>query len=276
MSIARAWVIVLVILCCSCGFLNKAVADTVWLVIAASGKSIIPLLETKKRLIHDWPSITIITTDDCKNAQPGFFVLAAEIATDISRARKAVANLKRVVPDAYLKKCVIREQSCLFLGIPLVHHSIENVPGNVVSWSDADRITELKHLHGDKFIMVKRVFDPDDESFREGRQEQIYFFTGNPIQAVLLNDNCWDFGGVDSHGNLLAFHCASMAAGDHLIHTSMVYRLEPIKKIFEKSYCRNPILISDKQIMYEDESVDANGQLSLTRITEAFPLSEKK
>ena len=275
MNIARAWIIVLVILCCSCSFLNKAVADTVWLVIAASGKSIIPLLETKKRLIHAWPAITIITTDDCKNVQPGFFVLAAEIATDRSRAQKAVANLKRVVPDAYLKKCVIREQTRLSLGIPLVHHSIENVLGNMVNWSDADRITELKHLHGDKFIMVKRVFDPDDESFREGRQEQIYFFKGNPIQAVLLNDNCWDFGGVNSYGKLLAFHCASMVAGDHLIHTSIVYRLEPLKKIFERSYCRNPILVSDKQIMCEDESVDANGQLSLTRVTESFPRSEK-
>ena len=60
MNIARAWIIVLVILCCSCSFLNKAVADTVWLVIAASGKSIIPLLETKKRLIHDWPAITMM------------------------------------------------------------------------------------------------------------------------------------------------------------------------------------------------------------------------
>ena len=275
MSMARAWIIVLVILCCSCNFLNKARADTAWLVIAASGKSIIPLLETKKRLIHDWPAITIITTDDCKNAQPGFFVLAAEITADRALAQKTVANLKRVVPDAYLKKCVIREQSRLSFGIPLIHHSIKNVPGNVVNWSDADRITELKHLHGDAFIIVKRVFCPDDESFREGRQEQIYFFKGNPIQAVLLNDNCWEFGGVDSHGNLLAFHCASMVAGDHIIHTSMVYFLEPIKKIFEKFCCRNPILISDKQIMCEDESVDANGQLSLTRVIESLALSEK-
>jgi hypothetical protein len=254
----------------------EAWGDTVWLVVSASGRSVLPLIEKKNSLNRDWPSAIIVASDDCKNARPGFFVLAVEVAKDKSQAEKILFALRKSVPDAYLKRCEVLEKSRLSFGIPLIDPSIQDVPRDVVNWDDTDRITELRNLRDMDFIIVKKVFVPKDDSFREGRRTEIYFFRGDPKKAVLLDKDCWDFGGINYRGSLLTFHCACEVAGDHFIHRSMVYRLQPPEKIFERTYCRNPELLRDNLVRCEEESVDADGELHLKAVEQPLTREGEK
>lgn len=268
------WIISLVFL--GCAWQCNAMPDTVWLVIGASGKSLVPLIEAKQRLIGDWPEATIMTTDDCMNAKPGFFVLATELAKSKVQAQEAVAKLRQLVPDAYAKRCDILDKSRLAMGIDLVDPSIEKVPSDAVNWSDEDRITELICLNNTDFLIVQRVFDSEDTGFREGRQQRILFFRDNPNNSILLNSGCWDFGGLYYNYPFLAFHCAHEVAGDYLIHRCEVYCLEPHGKIFEKLYCRNPVLLENKRLRCEEEDVNAEGKLSLTAVEQPLPISRSQ
>lgn len=263
------WIISLVLL--GCAWQSDARSDTVWLVIGASGKSLVSLIEAKQRLIRDWPQATIMVTDDCVNVKPGFFVLAAEVASSKVQAQQAVTKLRQLVPDAYLKQCDILDKSRLAMRIPLVDSSIEKVPADAVNWGDEDRVTELILLNNTDFLIVQRVFDPGDTGFREGRQQKILFFRDDPNKSILLNSDCWDFGGLYYHYPFLAFHCADQVAGDYLIHKCEVHRLEPPGKIFQKLYCRNPVLLGDKRLRCEEEAVDAEGELSLTTVEQRLP-----
>ena len=137
-----------------------------------------------------------------------------------------------------------------------------------------DRITELICLNSTDFLIVQRVFDLEDTGFREERQQRILFFRDNPNNSILLNSGCWDFGGLYYNDPFLAFHCAHEVAGDYLIHRCEVYCLEPPGgKIFEKLYCRNPVLLENKRLRCEEEDVNSEGKLSLTAIEQPLPIS---
>jgi len=245
---------------------TQTYADTVWFVVAATSKTLTPIIEVKKNLAAQWPESFITTTDDCYHDRAGLYLLAVKRSGSKAAAMFILKKLREQIADAYYFVCHIKPQSRLSLGIPLIDPSIEKVPEDAVNWSDRDRVTELRHLINDEFIVLKKLYDSDDQSFREGRRVDVFFVTSKAKNASLLTENCWDFGGVSYTGNTLAFHCASMVAADHLIHNVMVFHLKSLQKVFEKDYCRNPVLLGDRRIKCEEETVDVNGKLILKHI----------
>lgn len=270
---AKYLCIIFMVFLSSCKQTN-AKSDTLWLVIGASSQSLTPIIKEKQRLVRNWPSASIVSTDDCKHARRGFFVLTVIREKSKTKAQQAVAKLKKQVPDAYIKRCVIVNRSRLALGVPLVHPSVERVLDDVINWRDEDRVTELRHLNNTYYLIIQRVYDPKDTSYREGRQQRILLFKDDPTESVLLNDQCWDFGDFSYHNPYVAFHCASMVAGDHFIHTSEIYHLQPPRKLSEKIYCRNPVIHGDRQWTCQEETVDAEGKLSFTPIEQMLPTKE--
>jgi hypothetical protein len=254
-----------IIFCCS----TEVKAETLWLIVGATTQTPSPLIEAKNKLLSHWPEVSIVATEDCTNTKNSFYVLSLDKTKTRNEALISLTRARKEVADAYLLNCMIKPESRLAFGIPLIDSSLEKVPENSVNWTDNDYITEVKLLGDDTFLILKRIYDPEDEGFREGRRLDIYFFHNNPKQAHLLRPNCWDFGGESYDGKVLAFHCAHMVAGLHMIHEVEAYKLQPLQKIFNKTYCRNPHL-SDKSLTCEEELVDAQGELILKVVKESL------
>lgn len=247
--------------------------ELTWLVITASGQAIVPLLQKKAELAKKWPNATLIRSSDCKNLRSGLYMLAVAKGADAKEAEGHLRKVRQAVPDAYIRKCEIREQSLLAFGLPVVHSSIEGVPADAVNWSDKDRTSELKLLDSLGYLFIERTYDPAYEGPREGRAQAVYFIAHANKKLMLLDTDCWGLGSVDHKNDMVAFHCASRAAADHIIHTAKAFRLKPVELVFTREYCRNPRFGAGDMISCEEERVDAQGKLHLVR--KSLPLGKK-
>jgi hypothetical protein len=235
---------------------------TKWLVIAASKKQIPPSITALKDLRQSWPDATIIASNDCSNLSPGLYLTVASVQPDRAAAQSAVARLRSQVPDAYIRACTVRPGSRLQFDIPLLDPSIENVPTDVVNWTDADRISQVETLPDHAYLWIRRQYVPDPNDPNEGRRAAILFFENSPSDARQLESDCPDFS-FTAQANRIAISCARAVAAENLFHSIDVFKRPGLEKIASTEHCRKPQLTSTA-LTCQQEHVGPDGQLHLT------------
>jgi hypothetical protein len=233
-----------------------------WLVVAASSHQIAPVLAPADTLKTSWPNVEVIASQDCSNLVPDLYLAVVSTQTDRAKAQSDSARLKSEIPDAYVRACTVRPESRLQLGIPLLDPSIDKVPGDVVNWTDADRLSQVFALPTGGHLWVRRQYQPAPEDLNEGRRTTVLFFAQNPSNPRKLESDCPQFSHTEQ-GNLIALLCAREVAGDNLFHTIDIFQLPGLEKIASVEHCRKPQL-SGLDLSCETEQVGSDGELRLT------------
>jgi hypothetical protein len=249
----------------ACSHKPAHAASPTWLAIAAAGKQLQPVMARRQTIVQEFPESFVARTRDCINLNTDVYVLVAAQSSTQEEAGKQLSQLKRRVPDAYLRRCDARESSLISLGIPTVHPSVWQVPAEAVNWGDEDRTTELKPLGGRRLLLVEREYRKGEDSPREGRTEIISYLADGGGQRIVLERDCFDIGRASLSANRIAFHCASGAAAETTIHTTNVYDLGSGKRIVTQKSCRDPKFESANALTCKEETVDGDGELRLRR-----------
>jgi hypothetical protein len=256
MPVSFAWVTVA--LAC---LLSAPSPSGKWLVVAASSRQVAPALTSAKTLKASWPDVAVIASQDCSNLAPDLYLAVVSMQTDRAAAQSEAARLKSQVPDAYFRACTVRPQSRLQLAVPLIDASIENVPGDVVNWTDADRISQVVTLP-EGHLWLRRQYQPDPDDPNEGRRTAVLFFNQSPSDAHQLESDCQQFS-YTAQAGVIAISCAREVAADNLLHTIDVFRRPGLEKITSVDHCRKP-QITGAALTCDEEQVGPDGKLRLT------------
>lgn len=244
----------------------RANVGRVWLAVVASEKSP-ELIATKVRsLAEHFPRGLVFTAADCGGAS-NLFGFAADIATEPSAAEAALAKVRSTVPDAYLKRCDVKERSLLAHRVHAVDPSIANVPGDAVNWDDEDRVSTMFRLSDGRVLALIRYYEAASEDPLEGKRTRIELFT--ETARVLLTRNCLMPGGISVRKGLVAIQCVVGQAADNLMHDITVFASTG-RELLTASHCRDPRWVDDNVIECKEESVDAAGTVILKPKRTAF------
>ena len=99
------------------------IAPIQWLVIAGSADTVTAALNLQQALKPLWPEAKIIATSDCYNLRPRLYVVAAAVVEDRDSALAGARKLQAKVAGAYPRMCIVKVNSRIALGIPLVDGS---------------------------------------------------------------------------------------------------------------------------------------------------------
>jgi hypothetical protein len=234
--------------------------ERVWLVIGASDSSPAEIARKARALSARLHGGIVVQTADC-GVKPSVFAWVAEVARSEDAARSALERTRAEVSDAYVKPCDVRPGSLLSLRVTAVDPSIADVPADAVNWSREDRVSSAVPLKGDGAIVIVRAFAPDPEDPLEGRRERLVL-ARTPDQRVTLDDNCVSAGAISARSGAIALHCAREQAGDHLLHSVLVFDAAG-KKVAEVTHCRDPRPDGPDRFVCRAEAVDAAGRLTL-------------
>ena len=236
--------------------------ETKWLVIASSQREVVPALAATRKLQTAWPNATVVASGDCDSLRLGLYLAVAQIVPNRAEADAALVKLKSDVPDAYLRECHPKVNSTLAAGVPLVDPSIAKVPVDSVNWSDKDRISSVQKLSGKSYLWIRRWYSPVAEDPLEGRREAVLYFDEKPENAKELQAGCTNAQAIE-RGELLALTCAREAAGDNLLHETILFDIISGKSLKSISHCREPAFASPVELTCKAESVNAQGELKL-------------
>ncbi|HKO06682.1 MAG TPA: hypothetical protein VJ487_03130 [Alphaproteobacteria bacterium] len=238
-----------------------ALAEQVFLVVAASNKDPALIADIGRKLAPVAPHGLAIETGDC-GEQRHLLAFAAEISSSSQDARAALDRIKATIKDAYIKKCDVKPGSLLSLRISAVDPSIAAVPRNAVNWSDSDRISAVLPLSQDASLVIVRHFVEAPDDPLEGRRERILLARSSG-ERVVLSDNCYNLGDPSTADGLIAFDCAREEAGDQLLHSVEVVT-EGGQHLKEIEHCRKPKWIDKMELACQMEAVRSDGTLVLT------------
>jgi hypothetical protein len=239
---------------------NPARADQVWLVITASSSSAAAIAEKAKTLGVRAPHGLVVQTTDCSE-KTNMFTWVHEVALSGEAAQAALSRARERVKDAYVKRCDAKPNSLLSLRMTAVDTSIADVPKDAVNWEDADRVTMARPLPDGRTLVIARYYVKVAEDPLEGRRERV-ILAESANKRIVLEENCFNPGSLATSKGHIAFDCAKEQAGDHLLHSVVVFD-ETGKKLKEIERCRRPRWTSDVVLVCEEESVDADGRLKL-------------
>lgn len=242
---------------------TTAAASTRWLVLGASEATPGAIAKRARAMAEEAGAGQglVLSTADCGEPRP-VYAWAVEVTNDFEPARAALTQLRRRVPDAFIKRCAVRAGSLLALGLPAVHPSIAEVPADAVNWSDADRVSAVRQLSPALSLVLQRYRAalPDDPL--EGRRTRVLLVRAGAAPRPLVEDCAGLASAVAGHG-WLALACDSEQAADHVLHTVHAFS-DSGERAAEVARCRAPKLAADDQLLCQSESVDANGKLKLT------------
>jgi hypothetical protein len=237
-------------------------AERLWLVITASDPTPAGIAEKAKRAGRQ--EGMIIRTSDCGDRKNVYALAAGVEATQ--KAAEATANKVRnsAAKDAFVKTCEVKRGSLLAFRIPAVDPSIAGVPDTAVNWEDEDRVSTVKALPDGRSVAIVRFFEPANDDPLEGRRERVLLVDKSGKQRQ-LEEQCPSAAHFWSKAGLLAFHCVTEQAGDHLMHRVLLFDDEG-RKLKEISRCRNPRLAAGGYLCCKAESVGADGMLRLRTV----------
>ena len=242
------------------GLASPAGAERVWLVIGASDPSPAGIVRKARPLILQIPHSLVVQTSDCGDTK-NMFAWVAEITDSFSAAQTGRSRIRKSVQDAYVKSCNIRPGTLLAVRISAVDPSIAKVPTTAVNWQDEDRISSARQLPDGRTFVIIRYFSEEEDDPLEGRRERV-IISESPGKYLILEENCLGPGGVVINKRDLAFHCVREQAGDHLLHSVVVFNGGG-KKQMEIQHCRNAQWSGDHLISCEEELVGPDGRLNL-------------
>ena len=202
----------------------------------------------------------VVQTADCGESR-SIFAWTSNIESSAAVAKDALSRLKSTVPDAYLKRCLVRPRSLLAYRQPAVDSSIADVPASAVNWSDADRVSALIKLGSAGDLMLTRFFLNQQDDVLEGRRTRVSLAGANREWVVLAAD-CQGAGSVTALGPWLALACETEQAAEHLLHNVQIYTLDG-KLAAKIPRCRRPTLAAPDVLACQAETVDSAGQLRL-------------
>lgn len=233
----------------------------VWLVVGASDRGAAAIAAKARGLAQRFPGGLVFATADC-GEKANVFGFAADVAADPSVAETALARVRSSLPEAYLKRCDVKPQSLLAYRVHAVDPSIAGVPSNAVNWGDEDRISTISRLSDGRALAAVRIFENASEDPLEGRRTRLELLTGG--SRLVLTESCVMPAGSSGRRGLVAVQCVVEQAADNLLHDVMVFGAAG-QHLLTVSRCREPRWSSDTTIQCKEESVDADGVLSLKR-----------
>ncbi|WP_143058837.1 hypothetical protein [Nitrosomonas marina] len=248
------------------------VAQTVWLSIIATENNINKAISTAHALHNTENSLEIIDTNDCQNLRKNLYVIAS-IDTQRHLAQKTIEKWrKRKHEDAYLRHCIIIQESRLALRIPPVDNSfIQNII-QPINWDSDEVITQLKFLNPEMAAIIKPHYQPDPEDIREGLKIRIDLLWLKSNQHKELFSDCID-PELLNNDQFLAVSCVTEIAADNLLHSTSVFSLNDGAMIFRQNRCREP-KFTDNQLICQKETVDADGKLHHMPTLHVLPKSK--
>lgn len=240
-------------------------AEHLFLVVAASANTPGAIAERAKVLTPESKTGLVIQTGDCGEKR-NVFAFVTEVAASRTAAQRALEATKAVIPDSYIKSCDARPGSLLMLRVPAVDLSIADVPKDAVNWSDQDRVSVAEPLPDGRTRIIVRYYEKLADDPLEGRRERV-LVAQSAERKIVLEQECANPGKTVMANGRIAFDCVKEQAGDHLLHSVVVFDSVG-KKLKEVSRCRGPKWVTSDSLACEAESVDASGELALepTRI----------
>jgi hypothetical protein len=202
----------------------------------------------------------VLSTADCGERKAAF-AWAAEVATTREAAQAALDRLIARIPDAYVKRCVVRPGSLLALGLPAIDPSIADVAADAVNWTDADRVSTVRALGGGASLLLLRYRAAVAEDPLEGRRTRVQLALPGTAPVPLIDDCAGLAGAVFAHG-WVALACDSEQAADHVLHTVQAFSAAG-ERVVELTRCRQPSIPAADTLQCQQESVDAEGRLKL-------------
>lgn len=239
----------------------SAHAGRLWLVVGASDPT--PAGITRKAKQLGGAGGLIIRTVDCGDRK-NVYAWAARVETTEKAAEGAAKELRETTArDAFVKSCDVKPGTLLAHRIPAVDPSIADVPDSAVNWEDAYRVSTVKRLPDGRSVAVARYYEAGGDDPLEGRRERVILLDPAGKQRQ-LEKNCFDASGFQIRKGYLAFQCATEQAGDHLMHSVLLFDKEG-RRIKTFNRCRNP-RFAGGHLHCKAESVKADGTLTLRSV----------
>jgi hypothetical protein len=135
------------------------------------------------------------------------------------------------------------------------------VPDNAVNWQEVDRVSVVQPLPDGRSLIIDRYFAKVADDPLEGRRERVVLADRSGRRLILEND-CVDPAGIRTQRTYIAFECVREQAGDHLLHSVVVFDGTG-RKIIETQRCRDPKWAGERVIACDAESVGPDGRLKL-------------
>ncbi len=242
-------------------------AGLVYLSVVATEIESIDAIKQYPALSKQFKDLKVISSSDCRNLKPDLILYVSKISSDKQVTKKALKLAKTLIPDAYFKKCNVKENSLLSSHYALIHYSIFNLPDDTINWSFDDMKSQLLPFNKSiSFLIEKRLnigksVDANGEA--EGRQSAIYLINKKSANKHLITEQCWDFLATDQNKQLIAFQCMTGIAANHYIHTVYIYNTKTNSIVFNKPYCQQAKFINSTLVTCSEESVDEMGELKL-------------
>ena len=222
---------------------GKGPSERLWLVVGASDRTPSGIAQQSIALSHKFPHGFVVQTSDC-GAASNTFAWVAEATTTREAAEVALQRLRRVVKNAYVKRCDARPGTLLGLRVNAVDRSVVEMP----AWGflDEDGVSSVHPLPDGRLIVIPRSFEVPKTD--PGSVEEPVFIMSPPSKDMeLLLQNCTYPGHFITQGDLLAFDCAPEVFADYLVYAVFVFdkagrRLAHIRR------CRYPIWSGDRVI----------------------------
>lgn len=208
--------------------------------------------------------LSVISSNDCTNLKPGLVLYVANKYQNKADADKALVQAKSIVADSYIRECQIKPGSLLDNNLTFIHESIFKLPEDTISWRFEDTRSEISHLNEQISFIIERKYNGDINNEVEGRQSSLYMLDNITNRKTLILDQCWDFAESTKKDNLIAFQCVTGSGGNHYIHSAYTYDTNTHKVIYSKEFCQKPEIIDKTHLRCQEESIDANGELTLS------------
>lgn len=242
------------------GFCGAAAPQPLFLIVGASDASPAAIARKAKTASRGQSPGLVFDARDCGDKKV-VFGWAAEIAESEDAAQNALAHARASIPGAYLKRCKVRAGSLLALRQAAIDPSIADVPDDVVNWSDSDRVSSAAPLKDGRVVVTVRYYRADPNDDMEGRRQRLVLVNPDGKSTTLI-DSCPGSGAVRERAGMIAFQCATESAADQDLHSTLVFDASG-RKLTEVTRCGNPSWVSDQKLKCSEESIGADGVLSL-------------
>ena len=163
----------------------------------------------------------MVQNTDCGDAKR-MYVWAAAVTTSAERAQTRLEQVRQMVKDAYIKRCIVKAGSLLELRVSAVDPSIADVPTDAVNWEDEDRVSEERQLADGRTLVIVRRYVQSPNDPLEGRRERVMLASSKGEKKV-LTENCIGTAHMAATAGRVAFDCAREQAADQILHVTLAF-----------------------------------------------------
>lgn len=208
-----------------------------WIVMASAGDPVALVALAQRKGLFALPGISTLRSDDCEEMKPGLFVVALSVAQAASSAGKQLQDARRLVADAYPRRCTPRPGTLAERLLPAVDPSFGRLSSRPVNWKPSDAVARVE-----AGVLIRPWFAPGlPNDPREGLRMAVEFLpekTGSTT-TVVERDCSWpEVARSDTH---LAVACVIEQIAEQPIYRTRFLRIGAILDEVEAvDHCRAP------------------------------------